>query len=205
MSVKHIVDSTIPLRDIQRSQVKDLVASTRAQSSEYRNRMIIETWFAEHNPTDSTTEDAIVAESGRKIVSHAFKMISLDGRHRCNSVHQSEAESAHDWTECQLGVIQIISRDFQAIGQAKAIKLSRMANTSMKIVRMDRSVQYVLQAVLNYVDAFQLQYAVSFREARTKDTVDIVMPLQYTCRQLCLSYIRYVRFDCPTKKNSDEL
>lgn len=57
-------------------------------------------------------------------------------------------------------VAQVIFRAGQAIVQAEVINLSRITNTFTAIVCMDLSFLYVMKTVLNYVQAFKLQYNV---------------------------------------------
>lgn len=84
-------------------------------------------------------------------------MILLDERLRFSALHKLKTEGGHDWTERSLRITQVIHWSSQFIEQAQAINLPRMTNRTTVIVRMDRSLQSVMKAVLNYVWVFQLQ------------------------------------------------
>lgn len=59
----------------------------------------------------------------------------------------------------------VIHRDVQANGRAKATKFSRMINSLIVVVPMDRSFLFVMKAGLNYMRVFKLRYGVSFAKA----------------------------------------
>lgn len=67
-----------------------------------------------------------------------FTLISLDERHRCNAERQLNAEDEQERTERSLFITQALRLDKKAIGQAEAMKLSRMTNTTTAIVHIDR-------------------------------------------------------------------
>lgn len=114
-----------------------------------------------------------------------------------------KAEDVHEWTERPLCVIQVIRRDGQAAEQAEAINLSRTTNTSIAIVRIDHSFPSVIKVLLNYAEAFRLQYGLPFAEACINDIVDYMMPSRYLSKQSRSSYIRCIRLGPLMTKNGN--
>lgn len=51
-----------------------------------------------------------------------------------------------------------------------------MTNTSITNIRKDRWFLFVMNSILNYAVVLQLQYGVSFAEARIEDVVEGMMP-----------------------------
>lgn len=101
-----------------------------------------------------------------------MKRILLDECRHCRAVRQLMMERGQEWTARLLRVIQIIHRDCQVVQPAETTRLSRLTNTRMAIVRMNRSFLTVTKAVLNYAEAYKLKYGVSFAKARTNDFID---------------------------------
>lgn len=62
MSTEQIRNLTFPLHDIQRRDVKDLVATMPALGFDYHIVMITAMWPVECKPTDSSMEDSIREE-----------------------------------------------------------------------------------------------------------------------------------------------
>lgn len=89
MNFEQTVDPTFSLCDVQRSHIKSLVASVPTFESEYRNKMIIGTWFAEYNPTDSSVEYAVGEQGGQKVVEEGFKMICASSKQKIDAKKMS--------------------------------------------------------------------------------------------------------------------
>lgn len=117
-----------------------------------------------------------------------FEMILLDVHHRCSAARQLKHRGGCSSTGCSLRINHVVHRDVQAVRLAEAINLSRLMNTSKSVVRMDRSFLSVVREVLNYVEAFELQYGVLCAEARMKGIVDDMMPLKHLPKQSRLLY-----------------
>lgn len=81
-----IVDPIFPLRGVQSSHFKFLVASLHALEFNYGNETTTVTWSAECNPTYLSTEDPVADESGQRVLKEGLEMILLDERHRCSAV-----------------------------------------------------------------------------------------------------------------------
>lgn len=75
MSVEQITDPTFLLRDKQSSYVKILGVSMRMLLFNYRNGMNNVTSLAICKPKDSSMQDAVEEQDGRKVVKKAFKHI----------------------------------------------------------------------------------------------------------------------------------
>lgn len=73
-------------------------------------------------------------------------------------------------------ISHVLRWEGQASGQGKAIILSQMTTTLASIVRMDRSVLPIVQAVLNYAKMLGLQYGVPFEDALVMHTVGNIIP-----------------------------
>lgn len=114
-----------------------------------RNSMVSAAWSAKCNPTDSAMEGALAIENGHKVVTLGLKMTFLDVRHRSSAVRLLNAERPNEIAGRPMRVIQIICRDDQAVGQAEEITLSRIKNMSIAMLRTDRSLLFVIKAVLN--------------------------------------------------------
>lgn len=168
LSVEQIADPTFPLRDIQSSCVKILVALMSVLAFDYRKRTITVTRSAVCNHSESMMHGAVADQHDRNIVKNEFKMMILNGRHCCSTVLQLKADSGHKHTERTLRVTQIICQCGQAILQPDVIKLSRITSMSTAIGRTDRSFQPVMKAVLNYTGVFELRHGVSFVDIRVK-------------------------------------
>lgn len=80
-----------------------------------------------------------------------------------------------------------------------------MTSTSTATVHMDCSFLYIIEAVLNYAEAFGLYYGVVFLEARMNDILDHMISSRYLPKNLHLSYVWYVSFACLMTKNADVL
>lgn len=59
LSVERITEPTTPLREIQHSDVRDVVALTRVPGCIYHGAMITAMWPVECNPTFASTENAV--------------------------------------------------------------------------------------------------------------------------------------------------
>lgn len=75
---------------------------------DYRSGIIAVTCSAKCNPTDFAMEHPVSVQDGRKVVKEGFKMILLDGRNCCGSVHQLKVEGGHEWTERLLRVTEVL-------------------------------------------------------------------------------------------------
>lgn len=148
----------------------------------------------ERNPTNSAMEGTDPLKGDQKVVKQVFKMLLLDYRHCYSTVRQLKAKVKHKWIERSLCVIQVICWDSRAVEWDEEIKSLPMTTTSTAILRMERSFMSVMKAVLNYARAFDLQWVVSFSEARIKDIVVDMMSSLYLREPLRLSCVRYVEF-----------
>lgn len=74
-----------------------------------------------------------------------------------------------------------------------------------EIVCVDGPFPTVMEAVLNYTGAFNLQYGISLAKARTNDIVENMILLLYLSEQSGLSYARYNRLGRLMTKNSNAL
>lgn len=136
---------------------------------------------------------------------NGFNMILLDTHHCCSALCQLKVEGRREWTEFPLRVFHAIRKDGQVIARTEAIELSRTTNRSTATGRIDRSFFSVMNATLNFAEAFELQYGVSYAEDRIKDIVENMMPSQYIPKHSRSSCFRYVRFCSLMKKNSNLL
>lgn len=99
------------------------MASMCALGFDYLNETMTGTWsFAEWNSTDSSPEDAIREEDGRKVAKRGFKLILLDMRHSCSAVEQLKAEDGRKRTKSLLHTSKVNRWDGRAIGQFKSIR-----------------------------------------------------------------------------------
>lgn len=71
-----------------------------------------------------------------------------------------------------------------------------------KIVFMDRSFPYMMEAILNYKRALKLQYGVSSAELLIEDTDENEISLQYWIKQPRSSYVGNMRLGHQMTKNA---
>lgn len=126
MSAEQIADPIFPLRDIQGSCVKDLVASMRSVAFYCRNEMIVVMRSVECKPRDLSIKDATAIKSCWKVVKECFKLVLVDERPPCSTAHQPCAEDGHELTDSPSRVVQVTRLTEQVVGNAEAAKLSQM-------------------------------------------------------------------------------
>lgn len=110
MSIKHVADPKFTLRDIQRRHVKSPIASLRTLARNPYDGMISMTWCVKCNPTDSGTKDAIYVQDHRNVGKEEFKIILLNGGHRCGTVQELKEEGRLKRTESPRRLTQFICR-----------------------------------------------------------------------------------------------
>lgn len=96
MNVEHIADATFLQLLVQSSHVKGLLFSMCSLAFGYRYEARTVRRPAKCNLTLSSMEDAVIAQSGQKVVEERIQMTLLDGCHRCSAVQQMKAEGGHE-------------------------------------------------------------------------------------------------------------
>lgn len=81
------------------------------------------------------------------------------------------------------------------------MKLLRMGNASTANVHLKHYFLSMVETILNYAEAFELQYGASFAEAVSKIIVDDRLPQRYLTEQWWLVYVRYRKFSRPMTRN----
>lgn len=66
-------------------------------------------------PTESSMEDAFAVKNVGKVARQVFKLILLDGRHRCRAMRQLKAERVYNRTGRALRFPRVIRAEGQAI------------------------------------------------------------------------------------------
>lgn len=87
------------MQDMQSCHLKSLLASMHAPTFNYSNRGMISTWFAKRSSMQSSIQEAIAEQDGRKVVIERFRKMLLDGHHRCTGVHYPKAGDVHESPE----------------------------------------------------------------------------------------------------------
>lgn len=87
---------TFPLRNIQNVLVGSLAASICTLPFDYHSGKLTVTRSVECYQTVSTMRDAVAEDGDEEVGKYRFKIISLDGYHRCSTVPQLNAENGYE-------------------------------------------------------------------------------------------------------------
>lgn len=74
---------------------------------------------------------------------------------------------------------QVMHQDEEEVMQAEAVKLSKISNSTVAIVRMDKVFEEMMKGLISYAGAIELQYGVKFMQACIKHIVVDMMPPNY--------------------------
>lgn len=117
--------------------------------------------------------------NGRKWLEDSYCIVMLYGCHRPRSVEILRDGEGVEWASEPLCICYVFYIDGKHISPAQTIEHSKIANISRATVRREARFTGTMQSRLNYEQAFEEEYGVSFVDVRMTGIVEDMPSLSY--------------------------
>lgn len=148
-------------------------------------------FFKTINPDGKTNATVVHSVEDRKLQKDGYCMFMLNGRHWRRSMEILRVEDSAECTFYLLRTRYVFCADGKSISPAQEIRLSKMANISMAIVRYKATFTDTSHSLLSYARACEENYSVRNIDIRLSYIVEELMSSKFLADSSRATYIRY--------------